>query len=264
MSVGRCGHLRRPVRKQGVRSRTVQDGPHDQRTRRAPRRPNRLSPLAPAVHRWPPRNGQVAVIGHHQGMTFRTLLHRRSARRRSLSLLTVALVLALASISGPSAMAVGRTDPTHDLPAGPAAPTASASSFLLPVDSPPMVLTPFRAPSSRYGVGHRGVDLAAPQGTTVHAAADGTVVFAGVLAGRGVVSVLHDGGLRTTYEPVTAVVGAADQVSAGQVLGVLTAGHPSCAPAICLHWGARLPDGSYLDPMSLRGAWRVRLLPWDG
>lgn len=211
-----------------------------------------------------PRNGQVAVIGHHQRMTFRTLLRRRSARRRSWSWLVVGLIAALVSFCGTSATAAGRTDPTRDLSAGPAAPTASAGAFLLPVDSPPMVLTPFRAPSNRYGVGHRGVDLAAQQGTPVRAAAAGTVVFAGVVAGRGVVSVLHVGDLRTTYEPVTAVVGAADQVSAGQVLGVLAAGHQSCAPAICLHWGARLPDGSYLDPMSLLGAWRVRLLPWDG
>ena len=33
---------------------------------------------------------------------------------------------------------------------------------------------------------------------------------------------------------------------------------------IVLHWGARLPDDSYLDPMSLLTGLRVRLLPWTG
>jgi murein DD-endopeptidase MepM/ murein hydrolase activator NlpD len=141
---------------------------------------------------------------------------------------------------------------------------ATAAAFLLPVPPPAVVLTPFRPPPTRYGAGHRGVDLAAPAGTTIRAAADGTVVYAGNLAGRGVVSVQHAGGLRTTYEPVRPTVRAGQPVTAGAMLGTLQPGHPSCAPADCLHWGARLPDGSYLDPMSLLHPWRVRLKPWDG
>jgi murein DD-endopeptidase MepM/ murein hydrolase activator NlpD len=148
-----------------------------------------------------------------------------------------------------------------ELPAT-APPGSPSERFLLPVPPPPQVLTPFRPPATKYGTGHRGVDLAAPAGTPVRAADTGTVVYAGMLAGRGVVSIQHPGGLRTTYEPVTASVAPGDHVQAGQVIGTLDAGHPSCAPADCLHWGARLPDGSYLDPMSLLRPWRVRLLPW--
>ena len=141
------------------------------------------------------------------------------------------------------------------LPVGP--------DFVLPVPGPPVVLTPFRPPASQYGPGHRGVDLAAAQGTVVRAAATGTVVFAGPLAGRGVVSVELSSGWRTTYEPVTASVALGAWVDAGDPIGVLDAGHPSCAPATCLHWGVRLPDGAYLDPMALLRPWKVRLLPWD-
>ncbi|HET8589086.1 MAG TPA: peptidoglycan DD-metalloendopeptidase family protein [Nakamurella sp.] len=140
----------------------------------------------------------------------------------------------------------------------------TAASFALPVPPPAVVLTPFRPPATRYGPGHRGVDLAAPAGTAIRAAGGGTVVYAGNLAGRGVVSVEHPGGLRTTYEPVQATVTAGQWVAAGSRIGTLQPGHPSCAPAECLHWGARLPDGSYLDPMSLLHPWRVRLKPWDG
>jgi murein DD-endopeptidase MepM/ murein hydrolase activator NlpD len=140
---------------------------------------------------------------------------------------------------------------------------APAVSFILPVPGPAEVLTPFRPPATRYGAGHRGVDLAAPAGIPVRAAADGTVVYAGDLAGRGVVSVQHPDGLRTTYEPVTATVTRGQSVTRGAVIGTLQEGHPSCAPAVCLHWGARLADGSYLDPMALLRPWRVRLKPWD-
>jgi murein DD-endopeptidase MepM/ murein hydrolase activator NlpD len=86
------------------------------------------------------------------------------------------------------------------------------------------------------------------------------VTFAGLVAGRGVVSVTHPGGLRSTYEPVTATVRTGDVVSAGQSLGELEAGHPGCPAAACLHWGLRRGE-QYLDPLALLGLGRVRLLP---
>src|ERR1700712_470648 len=153
--------------------------------------------------------------------------------------------------------------------AGPAAGSARSTAvagtgYVLPVPPPPVVLTPFAPPANRYGAGHRGVDLAAQPGSAVVAAGAGVAGFAGHFAGRGWVSIEHTGGLRTTYEPVTASVAAGSTVAVGQAIGVLEPGHAGCAPADCLHWGARLPDRVYLDPMSLLGPWRVRLLPWDG
>ena len=122
------------------------------------------------------------------------------------------------------------TGPATALAAAPA-PGGPSTGFVLPVAAPPVVLTPFTPPANRYGAGHRGVDLAAAQGSTVVAAGPGVVVFADELAGRGVVSIEHAGGLRTTYEPVTAAVRAGSSVLAGQPIGVLQAGHTGCAPA---------------------------------
>jgi murein DD-endopeptidase MepM/ murein hydrolase activator NlpD len=56
----------------------------------------------------------------------------------------------------------------------------------------------------RYGVRagqrHDGIDIAAPEGTPVGAAADGTVIFAGEQAGYGGLVILrHDGDLVTLY-----------------------------------------------------------------
>jgi murein DD-endopeptidase MepM/ murein hydrolase activator NlpD len=118
----------------------------------------------------------------------------------------------------------------------------------------------FDPPADPYGRGHRGVDLAAEPGAVVFAAATGTVTFAGLIAGRGVVVVTHASGLRTTYEPVSATVAVGAPVTAGSAIGVLVAGHPGCRAAACLHWGLRRGD-VYLDPLSILGLGRVRLLP---
>ncbi len=124
------------------------------------------------------------------------------------------------------------------------------------------MLTPFRAPTHAYGPGHRGVDLAGRAGQPVLAARDGTVVFAGPVAGHGVVSVQHDDGLRTTYEPVTPTVAAGAVVRTGDALGRLDPGHAGCPEAaVCLHWGVRRDRLDYLDPLVLLGPARVRLLP---
>jgi murein DD-endopeptidase MepM/ murein hydrolase activator NlpD len=92
--------------------------------------------------------------------------------------------------------------------------------------------------------------------------ADGLVVFAGQVAGRGVVSVDHANGLRSTYQPVDPTVTRGQRVPAGALLGHLLPGHPGCsgAPA-CLHWGVRR-GAEYLDPLALLSRAGVRLLPW--
>jgi murein DD-endopeptidase MepM/ murein hydrolase activator NlpD len=128
-----------------------------------------------------------------------------------------------------------------------------------PVDAPHVVRR-FEPPPRPWLAGHRGVDLAAPPGSVVYAAGAGTVSFAGVVAGRGVLSVAHPGGLRTTYEPVDSDVHAGDAVVAGEAIGTLVAGHPGCPAAACLHWGLRRGE-EYLDPLVLVGLGRVRLLP---
>ncbi len=103
------------------------------------------------------------------------------------------------------------------------------------------------------------MDLAAGAGTTVRSAGVGVVAFAGVVAGRGVVSVVHQGGLRTTYEPVRASVDVGSPVRPGTPVGELEATGSHCAPASCLHWGLRRGP-AYLDPLSLLGRPRPPVL----
>lgn len=156
----------------------------------------------------------------------------------------VVLVLVLVSLAGPAA--------ADDGPWGWPVPGSSPGSS-------PEVARPFAPPESRYGAGHRGVDLVATPGSPVLAAAAGRVSFAGMLAGRGVVVVVH-GALRTTYEPVTASVPVGASVALGDVLGTLEPGHVGCPTEACLHWGLRRGE-QYLDPLRLVQRGPVRLLP---
>ena len=131
-----------------------------------------------------------------------------------------------------------------------------------PLDPQPRVEARFDPPDTDFGHGHRGVDLAGRPGAWVLAALPGTVTFAGVIAGRGVVVVDH-GSTRTTYEPVASVVAVGDLVPEGGVLGLLELSGSHCLPGACLHWGW-IRGSTYLDPLRLVGAsGQVRLWPWE-
>ena len=135
-----------------------------------------------------------------------------------------------------------------------------AGRWSWPLTPQPPVVRPFARPSSDYGQGHRGVDLGGRAGQDVSAVDAGTVSHVGVIAGRGTVTVLHPSGLRSTYEPVSAEVTVGKVVARGDRLGALAETGSHCAPRACLHLGA-VRDRTYLDPVALLGARRVRLLP---
>ncbi|MGW7822917.1 peptidoglycan DD-metalloendopeptidase family protein [Streptomyces puniciscabiei] len=151
-------------------------------------------------------------------------------------------------------------------PAPPPQAPVPAVARTWPVGVRPLVLRGWEPPATVYGPGHRGVDLAAPAGSGVRAVAPGRVSFAGRVAGRGVVSVdLTGTDLRTTYEPVTALVHKGDEVGAGQAVGTVEPAPASHCPTTCVHWGL-LRDRTYLDPLSLLPPWLLhrgppRLLP---
>ncbi|MER5979135.1 M23 family metallopeptidase [Streptomyces sp. NPDC001857] len=129
-----------------------------------------------------------------------------------------------------------------------------------PVGSRPPVLRGWEPPTTVYGRGHRGVDLAAAPGAPVRAVAAGRVSFAGWVAGRSVVSVeLAGTDLRTTYEPVAATVRKGDEVGAGEQVGTVQPSGSHCATT-CVHWGLRRNE-AYLDPLSLLPPWLLRRGP---
>jgi murein DD-endopeptidase MepM/ murein hydrolase activator NlpD len=150
------------------------------------------------------------------------------------------------------------------VPAG----AAESGAFGWPLRPRPTVERRFDKPERNWLPGHRGVDLAGTAGQAVLAAGDGIVVFAGEVAGKPVVSIDHPGGLRTTYEPVTAKVAVGSRVGRGTPIGSLVAGHEGCPVTACLHWGARRESGAhnrreYVDPLGLLHEVPVRLKPLE-
>ncbi len=144
------------------------------------------------------------------------------------------------------------------------APPASAITPLAalwrPPVSAPVVARRFVPPAAPWLSGHRGIDLQAQAGTPVLAPAQGVVSFVGSVAGRGVVTLDH-GGLRTSYEPIDAVVVPGQQVEVGSVIGTVGTGSGHCGSGRCLHLGVRRGT-EYLDPLLLLAPVRSRLLPW--
>ncbi len=100
---------------------------------------------------------------------------------------------------------------------GPSAGQSGARRFSWPVDHG-VLSSGF---GMRDGAMHQGVDIAAPVGTPVHAAASGVVIFSGRLRGYGnVVIVRHDGHYVTVYgHDAVNLVREGEQVRRGQTIG---------------------------------------------
>lgn len=116
-----------------------------------------------------------------------------------------------------------------------------------------------RIPEPDWRPGHRGIDVAAAPDAVVMSPGSGRVAFVGVVAGRPVVSIDLDVGVRASLEPVVGTVEEGARVTRGDPVGVATTEHAHCAG--CVHWGLR--DGErYIDPLDwLEGFGRIVLLP---
>ena len=100
---------------------------------------------------------------------------------------------------------------------------------------------------TRWGRMHEGIDIAVPTGTAVHAAAGGTVVYAGWLEGYGNIVVIdHGNGLSTAYghNSVLQVV-QGSSVTAGSVIALSGSTGHSTGPHV--HFEVRV-NGVPVDP----------------
>jgi murein DD-endopeptidase MepM/ murein hydrolase activator NlpD len=126
----------------------------------------------------------------------------------------------------------------------PSLPRASSSSgFIWPVNG--TLTSTF---GWRWGRMHEGIDIAAPAGTPIAAAASGVVIHAGWLGGYGNLVVIdHGGGIATAYAHQSSIaVGVGQQVSQGQTIGYVgSTGHST---GNHLHFEVRV-QGSAVDPL---------------
>jgi murein DD-endopeptidase MepM/ murein hydrolase activator NlpD len=100
---------------------------------------------------------------------------------------------------------------------------------------------------------HTGVDLAAPEGTKIYAAADGVVERAGWSSGYGRFILLrHVNGYETAYGHLSRIAAATTvgaTVRQGQVIGYV--GHTGDATGPHLHFEIRI-NGHFVDPLSVK------------
>jgi murein DD-endopeptidase MepM/ murein hydrolase activator NlpD len=119
-----------------------------------------------------------------------------------------------------AAQAAQHTSPAPDL--GPQRTAASASAMGMPVDG--------KIIRSYDGKTNQGIDIAAPAGTAVHAAQDGTVAVITHDAKTGALIIIlrHAGGLLTVYTGLDSATVAKDAtVKRGQTLGTVKTGNPA-------------------------------------
>lgn len=103
---------------------------------------------------------------------------------------------------------------------------------------------------------HKGLDIAAPLGSPVQAAAAGKVVFSGWAEGYGnLVTLDHGDGILTRYAHTAAnLVNAGDDVAAGQEIALVGTTGRSTAPH--LHFEMHR-NGQPIDPMQVVGFQQV-------
>jgi murein DD-endopeptidase MepM/ murein hydrolase activator NlpD len=158
-------------------------------------------------------------------------------------------------IFGPqTASAVRRFQAQRGLPVSGLAGPRTLAAVRLPPRNPPFLLAcPLFAPvgdgfGPRGDRFHAGVDLLAPAGTPVEAAAAGRVAWAATRDGWGLlVVVAHRGGVRTMYAHLSRInVRVGQWVSGGTVLGRVGATGDATGPH--LHFEVRV-DGAAVDPL---------------
>jgi murein DD-endopeptidase MepM/ murein hydrolase activator NlpD len=121
--------------------------------------------------------------------------------------------------------------------------TPSAAGFIWPLSGP--ITSPF---GPRWGGFHPGIDIGVPEGTPIHAAAAGTVIWCGWESGYGNLVVIdHHNGLATAYAHQSRIAVSCNQdVGQGDVIGY--SGCTGFCTGPHLHFEVRV-DGTPVDPL---------------
>lgn len=112
-----------------------------------------------------------------------------------------------------------------------------------------IITSRFGSRESIRSYGHTGLDIAAPSGTPIKAAADGEVTFAGYSGGYGyVVKMSHGNGIETYYAHCSQLyVSSGDKIEAGDIIAAV--GSTGNSTGNHLHFEV-LVDGSEIDPQN--------------
>jgi murein DD-endopeptidase MepM/ murein hydrolase activator NlpD len=175
--------------------------------------------------------------------------------RQPTRLAAVALAISLGAAPLYTSAQVGSGAQATGTPARPKA------RWQWPISPPHPLIRNFEAPPSDFGAGHRGIDISAEVGSIVVAPEAGVATFVGWVVDRPVLSIGHGDGVRSSYEPVDALVAEGTAVVRGQPLATVASSR-HCEGS-CLHVGVR-KNGRYLSPLTfLNEMRRAVLVPLD-
>jgi murein DD-endopeptidase MepM/ murein hydrolase activator NlpD len=134
-----------------------------------------------------------------------------------------------------------RAAQSGDTPSTPV--SASAAGLIWPLSGP--ITSPF---GPRWGGFHPGIDIGAPTGTPIHAAAAGTVIWCGWESGYGNLTVIdHHNGIATAYGHQSRIEVSCNQdVAQGQEIGLV--GCTGFCTGPHLHFEVRV-NGTPVDPL---------------
>ena len=124
-------------------------------------------------------------------------------------------------------------------------------SYTFPIKDKYFITSPFgsrSAPTSGASSNHQGIDIGVPVGTSVYAAASGTVIKNGYTSARGnYVEINHGNGNTTLYQHLsTAAVKIGDTVKQGQVIA--KSGNSGISTGAHLHFEMR-ENGKAINPL---------------
>ena len=127
--------------------------------------------------------------------------------------------------------------------------TSAPGTLAWPVSG--TITSPFGYRRNPFGGGmefHQGLDIAAPMGTTITAAASGTVISAGWYGGYGnYILIDHGGGMATGYGHCSQIfVSVGQKVQKGQAIGAVGSTGYSTGPHV--HFEVRI-NGKPVDPV---------------
>ena len=168
---------------------------------------------------------------------------QRRIRRRSWASILLSTLLVLC-VSDSSASITPLSSDTA--PKSPASRNEPAHYPLVPFT----LINAFEPPLEDWLPGHRGIDLEAQVGQDVYMPRSGTVHFAGVIAGRSVVSLRLPNGDLISFEPVATHHATGDWLQTGAIIGIVTDEQGHCSDQTCVHVGLRR-SSQYLNPLLL-------------
>ena len=125
-------------------------------------------------------------------------------------------------------------------------------SFTWPLPASSRITSNFggrSSPTEGASSNHQGIDVGAPEGSTIKAAASGTVVISTYSKSAGnYVMINHGGGVYTVYMHMSSIaVSAGQSVGMGDTIGYVGSTGYSTGPH--LHFGVRV-GGSYVNPLN--------------